>query len=771
MRLHPTNASGLSIDEDPTRDGLAARRQQAESRQAASTVRPLRVLRTLCIALPAFLFLLLAILSWPARVADAEANLRAASDIALQHANAVFATHELVSRHVRDLIAGMSDADIAAAAPRLRDDLVDVIRDQPQIEDIFILDRHGLAIMAARTFSKAIGRDYSDRSYFQAERERDQLFVSERLVGKADSLPFFAVATRRPSPDGSFAGVIDAAVAPGIFDTFWKRLKTELGLPDGYAFGLIRADGRMLARFPEGLRPLSDQGTASSGFTAAVALAPEDGLYKDISSSDGRYRYVSYRRLARLPLYVTASVSRLDIAVSWLSDLAMPLAIGIPATVCLVGMAGVALRRAMAAADAYAQADIEAERRAAAEAALRHSQKLEAVGQLTGGIAHDFNNLLTAIMGSLELIGRSAADPKRVAQLAAAGLEAAKRGATLTASLLAFSRRQSLMPEIVDVNALIRGFPLAQRAIGEAVRLELDLDGSEPHCRADAAQLEAAVLNLAINARDAMPRGGVLRIATRRVTLGAGALVGNPDAEPGDFIAVTVSDTGSGMTPEVLARATEPYFTTKSVGRGSGLGLSQVYGYVRQSRGHLAIDSAPGSGTSVTLYLPLAVAAAPVAASPPPVPTAGVASATIMLVEDEPAVRETIRQGLLEAGCHIILAGNGVEALALLEAGGHPDLLITDVVMPGGVNGLEVARRAKVIDPGIRVLLVSGYAAPALAAHGVGPDEFEMLNKPFTAGQLQERVSAMLSRDPCPSSANAGDAVLRDAAASRAPAG
>jgi signal transduction histidine kinase/FixJ family two-component response regulator len=774
MRLHPTpsgNSIGTTPGEDTAADDLATPQPQPEACDSASAVQPLRALRVLCIALPALLFILLAILSWPARVADAEASLRAANDIALQHANAVFATYELVSRHVAGLLEKLSDAEIAAAAPRLGTELTSLIQNQPQIEDIFVIDKQGRAILAAHAFAGAIGRDYADRSYFKAEREHEGLFISERLTGRVDHLPFFAVATRRPSADGSFNGVIVAAVAPRFFDAFWKDLNARLDPQDGYAFGLHRSDGRVLARFPEGALPLSEDRMASPEFIAEVAAMPQEGFYRHVAPRDGRYRYVAFRRLARFPLYVTTSMPRREIVAVWLRGLAMPLAIGLPATLCLVGMAEVALRRAKAEADAHAKADTEARRRAEAEAALRHAQKLEAVGQLTGGIAHDFNNLLTAVMGSLELIGRNAADPKRVAQLASAGLEAAKRGATLTASLLAFSRRQSLMPEIVDVNALIRGFPLAQRAIGEAVRLELDLDPSQPHCRVDAAQLEAAVLNLAINARDAMPRGGVLRIATRCVALGAAELVGNPDAKPGDFVALAVADTGTGMTPDVLARATEPYFTTKSVGRGSGLGLSQVYGYARQSHGHLAIDSAPDGGTTVTLYLPLAEAASPLAASATPHTAPIVAPATILLVEDEPAVRETVRQGLVEAGCEIVLARNGVEALALLEGGAQPDVLISDVVMPGGVSGVEVARRAQAIDPGIKVLLVSGYAAPALVAHGVGEGEFDLLNKPFTAEELVGRVAAILSCDPSGQTRTANEPPHRDAAASPAVAG
>src|SRR6185437_3832933 len=241
----------------------------------------------------------------------------------------------------------------------------------------------------------------------------------------------------------------------------------------------------------------------------------------------------------------------------------------------------------------------------AVEAALRQAQKMEAVGQLTGGIAHDFNNLLTAVSGNLELIERAASDPVRVRWLAASALRAAQRGAKLTASLLAFSRRQTLRPEPIDANLLIQeSTTLLRRALGDTIRLELSFDPALEPCLADAGQLEAAMLNLTLNARDAMPSSGTLTIRTRMVDLGAEQLTENAEARPGRYVAIAARDTGSGMRPDVLVHAFEPFFTTKDVGKGSGLGLSQVYGFVRQLRGHVTIDSIVGRGTTVTMFLP-----------------------------------------------------------------------------------------------------------------------------------------------------------------------
>jgi signal transduction histidine kinase len=243
---------------------------------------------------------------------------------------------------------------------------------------------------------------------------------------------------------------------------------------------------------------------------------------------------------------------------------------------------------------------------------LRQAQKMEAVGQLTGGIAHDFNNLLTVITGSLELILRQATGQEAITRLATAAERAAEQGARLTASLLSFARKQPLRPESLDINSLICDFtPLLRRAVGEIVQFEVDLASSVPETNTDAAHCQSAVLNLVINARDAMPTGGRLTIATRTVTLAASELTSNPDARPGEFVAISVRDNGNGMTPEVVARACDPFFTTKDLGKGSGLGLSQVYGFARQSGGHVAIESRTGEGTSVSIFLPTVVLPTP----------------------------------------------------------------------------------------------------------------------------------------------------------------
>ncbi|HEY2662521.1 MAG TPA: ATP-binding protein [Caulobacteraceae bacterium] len=387
----------------------------------------------------------------------------------------------------------------------------------------------------------------------------------------------------------------------------------------------------------------------------------------------------------------------------------------------------------------------EIEHHRTTEETLRQAQKMEALGHLTGGIAHDFNNLLTVISGNLDLIRRRAADNETILRLAAAASHAAKRGAGLTGSLLSFARKQSLHPEPIDLNALILEFaPLLRRAVGESVRLELDLTSEASAAYADAAHFQSAVLNLVINARDAMAGGGTVTISTRSAELGGSEGVLDSDTHQGRAVVVCVRDTGVGMPADVMAKAFEPFFTTKDVGKGSGLGLSQVYGFARQSGGYATIDSAPGEGTSVCIVLPALASGAPgqLRSAPAPMAATTERSLRVLLVEDDNDVLATIREQLAVSGWEVVAAQEAKTALALLESEADFAVLVTDVMLPGGVSGAELARLATTARPGLPVLLISGYPGTALAAQGAVDGEFEVLHKPFTHPQLVERILA-----------------------------
>ncbi|HEY6432802.1 MAG TPA: ATP-binding protein [Acetobacteraceae bacterium] len=374
------------------------------------------------------------------------------------------------------------------------------------------------------------------------------------------------------------------------------------------------------------------------------------------------------------------------------------------------------------------------------EDVLRQAQKMEAVGQLTGGVAHDFNNLLLVITGNLELLGRELVGNERLERMVATAQKGAARGAQLTRQLLAFARRQALRPENRQVNELVREFDvLATRMLGDAVEVTFELDQAAGAIDVDSAQFGSALLNLVVNARDAMPSGGRLTIRTGNQRLDRNEAALHTDGRPGDFVVVEVVDTGSGMPADVLERATEPFFTTKPPGHGTGLGLSQVYGFVRQSGGFMSLGSEPAEGTTVRIYLPLASARARPRASKPGAPKPG--SGTVLVVEDDADVRDLVLAQLQDLGYQVLAAANGPEALQLLDNGGPDiDLLLTDVIMPGGLSGVELVLAARQRRPALRAALTSGYVAGNLPGASTSAEieslDLPLLSKPYSQEEL-----------------------------------
>jgi PAS domain S-box-containing protein len=379
------------------------------------------------------------------------------------------------------------------------------------------------------------------------------------------------------------------------------------------------------------------------------------------------------------------------------------------------------------------------------EERLRQSERLEAVGQLTGGVAHDFNNLLTIILGAAETMIEDLADNEDLRALAEVTRRAADRGAALTRSLLAFSQRLPLEPRSVDVNRLLSEMSsLLRRALREDISLSVCGTVGVWPALVDPAQLESALLNLCLNARDAMPNGGPLTIETSNTTLDQGYADDHADVEPGDYAVITVSDAGSGIAPEHVRRVFDPFFTTKPFGKGTGLGLSMVYGFIKQSRGHVAIYSELGRGTSVKLFLPRAPGAPEVGDEGPMDMESLRGSETILVVEDDELVRRNVDRQLTGLGYRVITTANGLEALEAMRAGPAIDLLFTDVVMPGGLGGPALARAARELKAALRVLYTSGYAENAVVHHGRLDPGAPMLNKPYARADLARKVRAVL---------------------------
>jgi PAS domain S-box-containing protein len=394
--------------------------------------------------------------------------------------------------------------------------------------------------------------------------------------------------------------------------------------------------------------------------------------------------------------------------------------------------------------------DITAEREAEAElavaqTALRQTQKTEAIGQLTGGIAHDFNNLLTGIIGSLDVIRRrmAAGRPNDIPRFMDAASVAAQRAAALTHRLLAFSRRQSLDIRANEVNKLIGNMEdMLRRTLSENIELTCSLSPDLWTAFTDANQLESAVLNLSLNARDAMANGGRLTIETQNVHVDYSEVSGHDDLVPGDYVVIDVSDNGSGMSAEVLERAVDPFFTTKPVGQGTGLGLSMVYGFAKQNRGHLRILSEAGRGTSVKLYLPRAFQEAVVLKQTLSEAPRGKGE-TILVVEDDATVRLILADVLEELGYNVLLASDARPAIPILQSGTRIDLMMSDVVLPH-INGRKLAEIARAARPDLRVLFVTGYAEHATSRADFLDPGMELLTKPFALDVLGAKVRSML---------------------------
>ena len=388
--------------------------------------------------------------------------------------------------------------------------------------------------------------------------------------------------------------------------------------------------------------------------------------------------------------------------------------------------------------------------RTAAEAQLRQMQKMESIGQLTGGIAHDFNNMLAIVIGSLDLARRrlSGAEHPQVTQCLNNAREGAQRAAVLTARLLAFSRQQPLAPQLLDPNKLVGGMSeLLRRTLGENIHVETVLAGGLWRTFADPAQLESAIINLAINARDAMPTGGKLTIETANSDLDERYARAHAEVEPGQYVLISVSDTGTGMAPEVVERAFDPFYTTKGAGKGTGLGLSQVFGYVKQSGGHVKIYSEIGRGTTVKVYLPRHLGAASTTLADEAEKAAlplGTPDTIVLVVEDEEPVRHMTVDALRELGYTVVQASDGNQALQQVQCQPRIDVMFTDIVMPD-MTGRELVDQARKSRPDLKVLYTTGYTRNAVVHNGVLDRDVAFLPKPFTLEQLAAKIRDVLA--------------------------
>jgi signal transduction histidine kinase/CheY-like chemotaxis protein len=701
----------------------------------------LRLLLISAYLLPVCLYALAAFLTYRAFVADAWDRIERTADAATEHTSKVFATDELVLDRIAERVAPMSWDEIAKS-PDVHAFLIEMKRSLPQAQAIGIIGPDRRVLNTNYAFPAPVLYQVN-RKMLPVHRDGSgDLYVSDVTHGPRTGRLLFAVSRHKPNPDASAdAGDINIATDP---EELAKGYETLAGEP-GVHITLFRADGAVLARNPSPREPF--QYPADSDIMRAVKSDAAFGFIAGRSTIEGRDRFLFYKAVAGYPVYVAASYDKNAIIEHWLLTMGSHLIYGIPVTLALILVTHSAIRHTEREQRALAQARDEAKKRAAAEQQLREAQRLEAVGQLTGGIAHDFNNILTVIVGNLDLLARQmAADPGK--RMIATMQRAAARGARLTQSLLAFARRQTLRPEIINPNRLINEIgELLRRAVDEAVEIDFLLSPTLDPCRIDPVQFESALLNLIVNARDAVAhKAGKIAIETKNVVFDAQHRPPLAEIASGRYIAISVIDNGEGMPPEVLSRVFEPFFTTKDVGRGSGLGLSQVYGFVKQSGGYIHIESERGRGTHVYLYLPRASGPAPL--GEPLAHDESIAEdqrdATILVVEDEADVREVLAAELTNFGYRVLTAGNGPEALSIIESEKHIDLLFSDVVMPRGMTGDQLAREATRRRPGLKVLLTSGYP-PAEFSERQSLSEFRVLQKPYRIEDLLHSIGERLN--------------------------
>jgi two-component system NtrC family sensor kinase len=567
---------------------------------------------------------------------------------------------------------------------------------------------------------------FGDSDYFQAQRLADAgTYVSDirspRMPGLTSD--FFVLSHRLESPDGAFNGVISVALLPRYFEDFYALI----GQMPGSFRALVRSDGTFLSRYPM-LEDRSRRLGPESGLRTAIANGFDHGLYTVNSEIDGVPRRIGFRKLLGFPVYALAGVTSDAIWAEWLSTEATHLIFGLPATVLIFAVLWVALRRTRRLYE-------EADRRELAEGALRHSQRLEAIGRLTGGVAHDFNNLLMIVNGSVHRLRRDIIDEKHMRLLDAIA-NATQRGESLTRQLLSFSRRQTLQPGVVDLAEWLPQLKdMLGRSLRDDVEIRLSVSKRPSLVKVDPGELELALLNLAVNARDAMPSGGTLTITAKPIVLRGKA---GEEGLSGEFIAIRVADTGHGIPPDVLRQVFEPFFTTKEAGKGTGLGLSQVYGFARQSGGAATITSTPRRGTAVTLFLPRSFETPAQLSAPSAVAKAAPSAGRVLLVEDHAEVAEVARTYFEQLGYSVKQAASAQAGLDHIAHEGDIDLVFSDILMPA-MNGLDLAEAVRQRFPKIVVLLTTGYSSSAQDAVRRG---FEVLQKPYDLAALERALRA-----------------------------
>ncbi len=696
-----------------------------------NSLRLLQWMMAASLALPIALFAIASTISYNSTLDIADRDIERTLDVAHEHALKVFETIDRSLAELNEVVRDLPDDIIRSREPALHRRLKQLADSLPQLKSAWIFDAEGRALVNSLA-SPPPELSFADRDYFYAHVDQTiGTFIGASLTPRPpyQGARFFSMSRRRKSNDGRFIGVIQASVLPEYFESFYARI----GSDPGSFFAMGRTDGILLAHFPRLDREFRLDPNGPVG--QKIAPHPEHGLITIAWPSDGIERRIGYRRVAEYPIYVSAGLETSAIRARWLATMSQHLVFGVPATALLFVLLAFAFRRSQ-------HLQTEAAKRREAEDALKHSQRLEALGQLTGGVAHDFNNLLTVIRASVDLLNRPQLSEERRQRYITAIADAVARAAKLTSQLLAFARRQTLKPEVFDVGDRVQSLrDMLATLLGPAIEIVVRLPAEPCLVNADAGQFDTALINMATNARDAMQGKGRIIFAVEAATnvpdtlahLMGSHVVGSHVGSHG-FVSIAVGDTGIGIPAGRIGRIFEPFFTTKQVGQGTGLGLSQVFGFARQSGGEVTVASEVGQGSTFSLYLPRVPAdLLPRSQAPTTAPAVAGSGMSVLVVEDNIELGNFAADGLTELGYNITLVDNATDALAeLVVDADRFDVVFSDIVMPG-MTGLDLAQAIRDRSIGVPVVLTTGYSQ-ALSQDGVAG--FDLVQKPYSIDEL-----------------------------------
>ena len=669
---------------------------------------------------PALMFAVAAVQSHGNAFAQAQAEIDQAVRIAHEHALRVLQTHALAFDRVAEDLQGLSDVEVLQKEHALRERMRQIVDRIPALDSLTVWGADGKLLVSTDKRAGA-GSLFADREpFFRLAAQAGGYRFSVQPDADIRQGQRLMVSHRRLDARGRFAGVVAAALRPSYFMDFYTELaRTRPGM----SASLFLADGAIIVRVPLPAAPVAFV-PLTSAMMKRVAAGERQGMLETVSSVDRVRRLMAFHRIGDTPLYAAAGMAHDAVLRQWRNTLVLLALFTFPMALALLAISRIAWLRTRREYAALRELNSEADKRLKAEAALRQAQKLEAMGHLTGGVAHDVNNLLMVVNNNAHLLQRMPPGADVSAPIASIK-RAVEAGSRLTRQLLAFSRRQAWRAEVIDLRRwLPQVLELLRHTLTRDIELRSDISPSVRAVEVDAAELELALINLAINARDAMPQGGVLRIAVSNA----------PEHERragGPYVQIAVSDTGIGIPAEVLDRVFEPFFTTKEVGKGTGLGLSQVYGFCTQASGTATVSSRLGHGTTVSMLLRATQASAVPAETRGSIPDA---SGAVLLVEDNDDVAQATSALLQSIGYAITRAASAAQALQLLAADpARFDAVLSDIVMAGGSDGLELALTLRRTYPRLPVLLMTGYTSRLDAAVATG---FAVIAKPCPPDQL-----------------------------------